>query len=185
VSDFNLTPCNEIFKSIPGHPGYEVSNYGRIRSFWINSGGKWTIMSTPQKYLKIFIRKDGYPQVGLSGGCTFKIHKLILLAFIGPPPPGHEACHKDGIRTRNILSNLYWGTASDNNLDKIKHGKAPICQWKGEKHPEAKITNAQAIEIRNKYASHKYSQRKLAKMFGISQAVISAIILRKNWQHIP
>ena len=190
MTDFHLTPPDEIFKPIPGYPGYEISNYGKVRSYWrIIPGGKqsgdWAIVDTPQKILRGSMSKDGYPQVTLSGKITRKIHKLVLLAFVGPPPPGHESCHKDGIRTRCFLSNLYYGTHRQNVLDRIKHGNGPQCQWKGEKHPGAKLTDEQAIEIRKMYATHNYSQRQLAKNFGVSQSVINDIILRKKWVHLP
>lgn len=48
------------------------------------------------------------------------IHRLVLLAFKGPPPDEHriEGCHKDGDPTNNRPSNLYWGTSVENAADR-------------------------------------------------------------------
>ena len=33
-----------------------------------------------------------------------------------------DICHRDGDRTHNAVSNLYYGSRSQNELDKVKHG---------------------------------------------------------------
>lgn len=53
---------------------------------------------------------------------------MVLNAFVGPPPPGFEGCHKDGDRANNALSNLYWGTRSDNQRDRVRHGRHHLRQ---------------------------------------------------------
>ena len=40
------------------------------------------------------------------------VHRLVLEAFVGCPcPPHQESCHWDDIGTNNMLSNLRWDTA--------------------------------------------------------------------------
>lgn len=63
----------------------------------------------------------GYPHVNLQGKTRF-VHHLVLEAFVGPMPEGHEGCHRDGDRTNNHLGNLYWGTRAENVRDAIEHG---------------------------------------------------------------
>src|SRR5690606_17793610 len=50
------------------------------------------------------------------------VHRLVLKAFDGPPPRGHEALHANGVRDDNRLENLSWGTHSENQLDQVDHG---------------------------------------------------------------
>lgn len=64
------------------------------------------------------------------------IHCLVLEAFIGPRPDGHQASHLDGDRTNNRLDNMRWETRSQNNRRKYQHGTMPV----GDRHfPE--LTN--------------------------------------------
>jgi hypothetical protein len=53
-------------------------------------------------------------------------------------------------------------------------------QPKGEAHSNAKLTNAQAEEIRRKYKEGAY-QVPLAKEYGVSQQVISLIVRGKSY----
>lgn len=53
------------------------------------------------------------------------VHPLVLEAFVGPRPPGMEACHADGNKTNNALSNLRWDTKRANELDAIRLGTRP------------------------------------------------------------
>jgi hypothetical protein len=64
---------------------------------------------------------DGYLRVTLSDGSrsqTFGVHRLVLLAFVGPCPDGMEACHGPQGRGVNHLSELRWGTKLENEQDK-------------------------------------------------------------------
>jgi hypothetical protein len=53
---------------------------------------------------------------------------------------------------------------------------------KGENGPMAKITMIQAREIRQRYATERISQTALAAHYGVSQPLISAIVLNKIWK---
>jgi hypothetical protein len=53
------------------------------------------------------------------------VARLVLGGFVGPCPPGQEACHENGDRSDNRLTNLRWDTPSNNNLDKHRHGTMP------------------------------------------------------------
>jgi hypothetical protein len=73
--------------------------------------------------------KDGYPRLNLSmNGKTgvFHVHRLVALTFIGPPPKGRpQVAHWDGNPKNNALSNLRYASASENTLDKVRHGRMP------------------------------------------------------------
>lgn len=106
---------SEQWESIPCYDGYEISTLGRIRPF----KGR-----TP-RILKTRKNPDGYEMVNLSSGgkqTTFGVHLLLALAHLGPRPKGYEVCHNDGQRDRNVLSNLRYGTKSDNQKDMVIHG---------------------------------------------------------------
>ncbi len=178
-----VTGREEIWKSISDYPGYEVSNQGRVRSFWKRQGRKPCCLSNkPQRILRPRPDNDGYLGLSLCRNgkkYTFTIHKIVLRAFVGLCPPGMEACHADGKRLNNYLENLRWDTPAGNGADVRRHGSR-----KGVKNPQAKHTESQIIQIRE-LTTHKHTQRKIAKMFDVSQSTIWRILNRQNWAHIP
>lgn len=114
----------EIWANIPGIPGYQVSNLGRVKSLAreviVPQGKlKCTKRKVPSKILKhcntYSKGKQHYVTVRLNG-YTKNVHRLVALAFLGPPPFGtkSEVNHKDGNRHNNCLSNLEWCTKSMN-----------------------------------------------------------------------
>jgi len=100
----------EEWRSIVGHPGYMISNEGRVYSH------------LSQKFLQPGIASNGYPTVALGRGKTRTLHSLVAEAFIGPCPTGMEVRHRDGVRTNPQRSNLRYGTRSDNIADAYAHG---------------------------------------------------------------
>lgn len=55
----------------------------------------------------------------------------------------------------------------------------------GEQNQSAKLTAAQVREIRELYATGRYSQRALAQQFGVGQNCVCDVVNRKTWRHIP
>lgn len=79
------------------------------------------------------------------------------------------------------LSKLYKATPT--TIRKICNSQ--IREWRtGELNPSSKLTTNQVLDIRRQYATGNLTQVTLAAKYNVSQAVISAIILRKIWAHI-
>lgn len=55
---------------------------------------------------------------------------------------------------------------------------------RGEAHPLAKLTGPIVREIRQLYATGKWTQKELGRKFGVNQPTISTIIRRKTWAHV-
>ena len=116
----------ETWLPVSGWEGlYEVSDLGRIRTVprtvAIGSGHR----QIPQRIRKQFPTKAGYMIVVLSRGNEVRsltVHSLVLTAFVGPRPEGLEACHSDGDKRNNALSNLRWDTKHANYLDAVRIG---------------------------------------------------------------
>lgn len=94
----------EKWLPVPGWPGYEASDLGRIR------GKRQNLLS-----LQII---SGYHHVQLINGAERKnayVHRLVALAFLGPPSdPKLVVDHKDGNRLNNISANLRWISHKEN-----------------------------------------------------------------------
>ena len=124
------------YRGIPGYPGYDAGDDGSIWSYWIQLpgfrvGGGW-IIGTERRQLAQGKNKRGYKLVGIRRGSWIGIgvHRLVLLAFRGAPPPGMECRHLDGDPGNNQLSNLVWGTRKQNAADTIRHGRNPFAHQK-------------------------------------------------------
>lgn len=113
----------ERWLPVAGSPGYEVSDHGRVRSL-----GR-VIMCRDGKpkrcrgqVLKPTVSSDGYLRVRPYPATPQGVHALVLEAFVGPRPTGMQCCHRDGDPANNRVENLRWGTISENQLDRVRHG---------------------------------------------------------------
>jgi hypothetical protein len=111
-----------------GYEGiYEVSDQGEVRSVdreVCDSVG--VLRKYKSTVLKPRTNCRGYPVVNLCRNGrpqTRKVHQLVADAFDVPRLSGAtEVCHLVNDRTRNTFDNLYWGTRSDNQQDRVRHG---------------------------------------------------------------
>lgn len=143
------TEMIERWAPVPGYEGlYSVSDHGRLRSeprrckwhgtITRNVAGKILRVTTlPSGYLQADLRRD-------NKAAHHYVHRLVLRAFVREPVAKEEACHNDGNRANNALSNLRWDTRSGNHQDKNAHGT----MQRGESHARAKLTEADIRAIR-------------------------------------
>lgn len=118
----------EVWKPVPGYEGlYEVSDEGRVRSLdrdvtQTSRRGALYTLRKKGKLLRPGRMPSGHLSVALGRGNSQCVHRLVLLAFVGPAPDKHECCHNNGNPADNRLENLRWGTRSENIKDAIRHG---------------------------------------------------------------
>lgn len=174
----------EIWKQIPGYGGlYEVSNRGLVRSktrtitrYHKNLGGMKDFVYK-SRLLKLRKRVTGHLIFGGSyAGERFELfaHRAVLMAFVGLPEPGQEGCHNNGNASDNRVENLRWDTHANNMKDKSLHRN----RNRGQTHPFAKITEAQAMQI----IEGQISVADASKEFGISKSNASSIKRGATWK---
>lgn len=134
--------------AILGCPGYYVTDGGVIVSFW-----RGRVLVEDGHVLKDFDRKlrdgslSGYRSVCMRRNGNrrrnYYVHELVLFAFRGPRPTAdHEACHGNGIRHDNRLSNLRWGTYADNADDRRRHAMQRdgyVDFWRARREAAARV----------------------------------------------
>jgi hypothetical protein len=169
-----------IVKDIPGFPGYRVGSDGSMWSCHLPFGGLGNVW---KKLIHLKTARSGYFFFSLRrSGKNWQrgVHRLVLEAFVGPCPPGMEACHNNGIKTDNRLENLRWDTRKANARDRTLHGSQILI---GSFNPNAKLTESDIIRIHALADSGKV-QREIAAMFGVSETTIGFIRQGKTWKHV-
>lgn len=93
-----------------------------------------------------------------------------MLAFIGPPPPGMEVCHRDNNPRNNRLENLRYDTHMNNMID------VAIAGNRGRQ----KLRVEDVLEIRERLGRGE-TGASLAREFQVTPAAISAIRQGRNF----
>lgn len=179
----------EIWQKVPNFNYLEVSNLGQLRTtvrivVQMSRAGRNYSRKFKGKLLPGFISKSGYKYTNYTDGTTYKVapHIAVLEAFIGPRPPGFHACHADGNRLNNDITNLRWASPKDNAADKVNHGT----HSRGEKnHNACGLTNAQAAAIKT-LPRKRGTAIRLAKQLGgkVTPGIINSIMQGVRWKHI-
>lgn len=181
----------ETWKSVVGFEGiYEVSDHGRVRSIdrievydRVDQYSGRTI-SVRRRHIGRILRaaaiKSGHLYVMLGRGEHRLIHTLVLEAFVGRCPPRHECCHRDDVPHNNRLSNLRWGTRSDNLRDAVRNGRKAT----GSEHRSAKLTDSDIPYIRSRSRAGRGSVAALAREFGVNETTIRQVRDGKTWKQV-
>lgn len=176
----------EIWKPIPGFGGhYEASSLGnvRVKQRTIikphSQSGEPCRYTYPERQLKLSPDRKGYVcvNIGVDGKRTkLQVHRAVLMAFVGMPPVGQEACHCNGKSDDNRVENLRWDTHLANNHDRLRHGTYS----RGKEHPMVKYSEADIRRIRAGAISFSEAQRE----FGISLTHFYRVRKGDSWKHL-
>lgn len=165
---------SETWRAIVGFEGYyEVSDLRNVRSIRTNFGNP---RCRPVKALRTH---DGYLRVCLSkDNVQTKKHvaHAVLEAFVGPRPPGAEACHGPRGQRCNELSNLRWDTKAANYDERTAAGTG-----RGEQHGCAQIDEDTARRIKVEAADPTKLARDIASTYGTTFHVVRNIRNGKTW----
>lgn len=111
-----------------------------------------------------------------------RLHRLMLLSFVGPPARGQIALHWDDNKDNNCLSNLRWGSHMDNRADCIRNGTACHAQ-KGTSHHMAKLCDDD-VRLMRSMRQQGITYEALGIRFSVSMTVAWRICNGKNWTHV-
>lgn len=146
----------ETWRTIPGFDGYDASTHGRVRS---PAGMLATYINERLDRETVTLWNKGNPE-------TRFVHQLVLSAHDPCPIDGLEVCHRNGNKRDNRRANLRWGTRSENQNEKVRHGSNGGPQ---------KLTRAQVQEIRAARAGGQQTQQTIADRYGVSRSLVSMI----------
>jgi hypothetical protein len=128
---------------------------------------------------------SGYGQINV-GGMNWRAHRMAWTLLRGLIPDGTCVLHNcpggDNPRCVNP-DHLFLGSMRDNTQDMLHKGRDGHGQSPGQKNPNCKLTDEDIRNIRSMRSSG-CTLRQIALQFGITEANVSIIALRKGWKHV-
>jgi HNH endonuclease len=168
-----------------GHWTHEKYCSNRDRRFWakVDKGGGpdacW--LWTGAKF-KFTGRQRGYGRVAGSGPYTYS-HRCAWIFTHGQIPEGKIVMHTCDVPLCCNPAHLRLGTDAENSADMYAKGRDRAA---GERNFHAKLTDAQAAEIRRRFrrqSFHKSNAAELAAEFGVRKEVVHGIAVGRTYRN--
>jgi hypothetical protein len=165
----------EVWKDIQGYEGlYQVSDFGRVRSFKRSSGHVVLKQNNTRGYMQVVLSNSDRVRQ------TYSVHRLVATAFIPNPDKLPVINHVDRNRGNNRVSNLEWTTASLNVLHTYKVYHAV----RGDEHYISKLSESDAQNVYELAWSGTLTQSKIATLFNVSRSTVETIKHGHAWNHV-
>lgn len=151
----------EIWKTIPDLPRYEISNKGGLRN--ANTG----------KHLKTRVTKFGYEAVTISYNkvqYVRSVHRLVAQAFIPNPQNKPEVNHIDENKLNNDITNLEWVTRKEN----LNHGTRN--ERAGKAISKSNSIAIIATNLKTSESTEFYGSRECARQLGLNHGNITLVL---------
>lgn len=170
----------EIWRDIKGYEGhYKVSNFGNIRveaRVFTDSIGR--THNVKQKPIKKGIDTCGYEQVILSKNGSrksYKVHRLVILAFLGADSTRTCVNHKNGVKTDNNITNLEWCTHGENNRHAYRNKL---------RKRSSKLSEEDVIIIRDLFSRGVKTKKELSFIFEIGISTVNDLIAYRTFKEV-
>lgn len=182
----NVAQVPVEYRDIPGFPGYRACSDGTIWSCWKrrghgDGGGTHCCQSEMWHQLNGGIGRNRHIH-------TLKVddkivtrhrYRLVALAFFGEASKKTHVRHLNGNSLDDRVENLQYGTAKENEADKLRHGT----RARGETGGHTKLTEKQVLEIRRR-ADTGENLAAIARDFGVDRTLPGKIKHREIWAHV-
>lgn len=176
---------DEQWRAVLGYEGlYEVSTQGRVKASAktvLRKDGRTARFR--ERVLRPRLHR-GQLVVNLSKHArerSFRVHVLVLNAFVGPAPAGLIGLHWDDNPNNNRLDNLRWGTYGENQADRFRNNEGYYRRL-GNGFGK-KLTEEQAREI---LAATRRGERSrdIAARYGVTRGMVDHIKRGTAWARL-
>jgi len=132
------------------------------------------------------LTKKGYGRFAVSQK-RLAAHRASWFLHYGPIPEGMFVCHHCDNPKCIRPDHLFLGTHRDNMRDMARKGRAikgrkGPPRW-GQGNPNAKLTEADVLQIRRAYKNGGVTQCSLGTLYGVHRTAISDILIGRTWAH--
>jgi hypothetical protein len=180
----NLNTMKNLFKDeqwktlfIPDvheYERYEISNYGRIKSFKCQPQGKIIKNPNVKGYAVLVIKLMNKKST------TKYVHKMVAEHFLPRDNDLQQyVIHKDFNKSNNHITNLRWVTRQT----MFAHQKVNPNYNRGM-ISNAKLSESEVIRLKMKLKKGKNRPSIIAKEFGITHTQLNRIKRGENWAHV-
>lgn len=126
--------------------------------------------------------RGGYGRFSLAGRRSKGIyaHRFGWALLHGPIPPGLYVCHTCDNPPCQNPRHWFLGTSQDNSDDRVAKGR----QARGAGNARSKLSPAEVLLIRERYAAGGTTYSSLGRAFGISKVAVGYIVRREHWRDL-
>lgn len=143
---------------------WDKASIGKPKDCWIWRGAKFG---------------NGYGAIQVDGTPELA-HRVAWLLTRGEIPEGLCVLHECDNPICINPEHLFLGTQLDNIADRTNKGRSAS----GSRNGNAKLSDADVQLIHTLYKPRDFSQRKLARIFGVNQSTIRRILVGETWRHL-
>jgi len=155
---------------------YEISNFGRLRSFDLNHKNYKILKQSNVKGYKAYSFR--FEDKG-----TKLIHRLVAEYFLDKENPLQRyVIHLDYNKSNNTVENLKWVTKE--TLSQHHRLNPNYTYDRPRRVTNSKLDETQVIRLKKKLKRGKNPLYKIAKEFGITHTQLNRIRSGENWGHI-
>ncbi len=166
------------FGSNEDNPHYEVSNYGRLRSYKSDpEHGKIIKGSVIQGYRSLNIRTSDRKTLNRY------VHKLVAENFVPRQEGANFVIHLDFQKQNNHFENLKWMTKTEMNVHN-RDNPALINRVVPKRTSNYKLTESKVRIIKRLLKNDNNRLKMIAKQFGITHTQLNRIRSGENWKHV-
>jgi hypothetical protein len=154
----------------------------------------------------------GYGKLRYAGKTSYA-HRVAYELHHGVTPEDGYVCHRCDNPPCINPDHLFLGTARDNALDMFRKGRARHNPVKGDAHWAKTHGHVLSAALKARYAKHPPARRgvahhahrlsehdvpiirtlslwgvsnaQLGRMYSLNPATIRAVVVRRNWRHVP
>lgn len=167
------------FDDVENPPHYEVSNFGRLKSFQTDpKNGAIIKGSVIQGYRSLNIRAGGGKTI------NHYVHKLVADNFVPRKSLEHRfVIHLDYEKQNNHFENLKWVT-KDEMTEHNRTNPMVLNRTIPKRTSNYKLTESKVKMIKKLLKNDKNRLRMIAKQFGITHTQLNRIRSGENWKHV-
>lgn len=168
---------DEVWKEVPfADYKYEVSNYGRVRSYCQNAEGKILNPSQIGGFKVVSLKS-------LNKSKHYLVHKLVAEMFVDKESSDQTVViHLDWNKANNHYTNLQWATKAE-SYKRMHKRLQEERKKKGKVVTYSKLKKEEVALIKS-MLDRGVKQKLIAKMFCVSEMQITRIKRGENWKEI-
>jgi len=177
----DIDNADELWQEVMFVDGfYQVSNYGRVKSYMLNSEGAFLNLIDRGGYRSFTAKIKGKKTAIL-------VHRAVAEYFV--PKPSKDHCvviHFDHDPVNNYYKNLAWVTTKENFEHTANHNPEMGNIFRGGRDMKmfnCKLTKSD-VEMIKSLINRGFPQRMMAVFFGVSEMQITRIKRGENWGDI-